>query len=478
MRLNRTIKIQLAIFAIVSVVAISVMAFGYAKLPKVLGAGTYTVTLQLPAAGGLYERANVTYRGTEVGQVKSVTLDSNGVEAVIALKSGVDIPSNLKAEVHSQSAIGEQYVALLPQDATSRPLRGGDVIDSARTFVPPDVNELLSATNRGLTAIPGDNLKTVIDESYQAVGGLGPELSRIVDGSTALAIDARKNLADLTNVIDNGGALADTQTDTSDSIQAWASHLASVSSQVKSNDSSVRGVLEKSPAAAGELAALLDRLTPTLPVVAANLASLNKIAVTYNPSIEQILVLLPQGTSIAAATYLPGQSTNQRYKGSYQSFNLNQNLPPPCTTGYLPAQQRRSPVFEDAPEPPPGDFYCRIPQDSDNSVRGARNYPCIEEPGKRAPTVKMCESDEQFVPLNDGFNWKGDPNATTTGQAVPQLPSAAPPAPGTPPPPIAVAEYDPATGHYVGVDGKVYQQSDVNNTSTGKTWQSMLLPGS
>ncbi len=28
------------------------------------------------------------------------------------------------------------------------------------------------------------------------------------------------------------------------------------------------------------------------------------------------------------------------------------------------------------------------------NVRGARNIPCETRPGKRAPTVKMCESDE------------------------------------------------------------------------------------
>jgi hypothetical protein len=43
----------------------------------------------------------------------------------------------------------------------------------------------------------------------------------------------------------------------------------------------------------------------------------------------------------------------------------------------------------------------------------------------------MCESNEEYVPLNDGYNWKGDPNATLSGQAIPQLP------PGTVPPPLA-----------------------------------------
>ncbi|MGH3634480.1 MAG: MCE family protein, partial [Mycobacterium sp.] len=124
--------------------------------------------------------------------------------------------------------------------------------------------------------------------------------------------------------------------------------------------------------------------------------------------------------------------------------------------------------------------YCRVPQDSQLNVRGIRNTPCETVPGKRAPTVKMCESDENYVPLNDGYNWKGDPNATLSGQPVPQLfPGARPggsgPAPDAPPPPVAIAQYDPATGSYIGPDGKVFTQSDLGHAPP-KDWQSMLVP--
>ena len=108
-------------------------------------------------------------------------------------------------------------------------------------------------------------------------------------------------------------------------------------------------------------------------------------------------------------------------------------------------------------------------------VRGTRNLPCITRPGKRASTVKMCESDEQYIPLNNGDFWKGDPNGTLTGQAVPQLPPGAPPAPDSPPP-AAVAEYNPATGSYLAPDGNIYTQGDLAETPGGKTWQSMLTP--
>jgi phospholipid/cholesterol/gamma-HCH transport system substrate-binding protein len=216
----------------------------------------------------------------------------------------------------------------------------------------------------------------------------------------------------------------------------------------------------------------------------ANLVSVGKVAVTYQPAIEQLLVLVPQGIANGQAAVVPNLNTKQPYAGAYLDFDLNLNLPPPCLTGYLPPQQRRVATMTDAPDRPTGDLYCRTPQDGPFNVRGAKNLPCLTVPGKRAPTVKMCESNENYVPLNDGFYWKGDPNATLTGQDIPQLPPGTPPR-GTPPaaaapagpPPLAVAQYDPATGSYVGPDGHLYTQSDLTeNAPKVNTWQGMLLP--
>jgi phospholipid/cholesterol/gamma-HCH transport system substrate-binding protein len=127
-------------------------------------------------------------------------------------------------------------------------------------------------------------------------------------------------------------------------------------------------------------------------------------------------------------------------------------------------------------------MYCRVPQDSQLDVRGARNLPCLTRPGKRAPTVKMCESDEAYIPLNNGYNWKGDPNATLSGQAVPQLPpgtsapAGAAAAPQRAPPPLAVAHYDPATGTYTAPDGRQYTQRDLSDNGKPKSWQDLLTP--
>ena len=229
--------------------------------------------------------------------MKSVNLTDTGVEAVLSLTSNIKIPADLEAEVHSVSAVGEQYVSF-SRAVVRAVLKDGDVIPQDRTRVPTDVNTVL-ATNNGLAAIPRDNLKTAVDEAYIAFGGLGPELSRLVDGGTALAIDARKNLDPLTTLIDQSKPILDTDRhrgfDPGVGVESGDCHRSAANTGRRGGRDPGEGA-----GAADELQALFDRLQPTLPIVLANLVSLGEVAVTYQPSLEQLLVLLPQGTATTA----------------------------------------------------------------------------------------------------------------------------------------------------------------------------------
>ncbi len=293
LRLSRRVWTQLAILATVTVVATAVMAFGFVKVPALLGIGRYTVTVDLPAGGGLYPTSVVTYRGSEIGRVKSVGVTATGVRAVLSLNSDIKVPADVSASVHSRSAVGEQFLELTPAaDADgSKLLADGTVIPTGRVSVPVDIGHLLDATNTALTAIPPDNLRTVVDESARAVGGLGPELGRIVDGFSSLAIDAGKNTGPITTLIDQSPPVLDSQVRTADSIRTWANRMAAITGQLAAQDTAFAGLLDAGGPALNEGKQLFDRIAPVLPVLLANFVSLGDIAVTYRSDLEQLLVL-------------------------------------------------------------------------------------------------------------------------------------------------------------------------------------------
>jgi hypothetical protein len=107
-----------------------------------------------------------------------------------------------------------------------------------------------------------------------------------------------------------------------------------------------------------------------------------------------LLVFLPQYGAAAGSYGINNNSTGLAVGG----FTLTIADPPACTVGFLPPSQWRSPDETSVIDTPDG-LYCKLPQDSPISVRGARNYPCMGHPGKRAPTVEICNSDKPYVPL-------------------------------------------------------------------------------
>lgn len=189
---------------------------------------------------------------------------------------------------------------------------------------------------------------------------------------------------------------------------------------------------------------MFQKARPTLPILLANMVSLGQVAVTYNASLEQLLVLLPQGVSGEQAITVTNNHTTGR--GTF-AFNLNLNLPEPCTVGFLPAAERRDGSAVDAPERTDTPLYCAVPQDDPNAVRGARNLPCMDKPGKRAPTVEMCKSDEEYVPQGEG-TWIGPPKPVNFTEADGTQ--------GVGMQDSGQGTYNPRSGEYVGPDGKTY----------------------
>ena len=111
--LTRFIKIQLVLFTILTMIAITVLGVYYLRLPSIAGIGQYELKADLPRSGGLYATANVTYRGTQIGKVTEVKPTENGARATMSIDNRYKIPVDASANVHSVSAIGEQYLDLV-----------------------------------------------------------------------------------------------------------------------------------------------------------------------------------------------------------------------------------------------------------------------------------------------------------------------------------------------------------------------------
>jgi virulence factor Mce-like protein len=455
--LTRFVRIQLVIFSIAGTIGILAMILFYMQVPTLLGIGRMTVTMELPAAGGLYRFSNVTYRGVEVGKVTSVELTRDGAKAVLSLNSSPKIPADLQAEVRSISAIGEQYVELSPRADSGPYLRDGSVIAMRDTTIPQDVGPMLDQVSALIDSIPKDNLDALLDESFKGFNGAGFDLGSLADSAATLSEDLNPVGDNTATLYNDLGPLLDSQAQTADSIKLWSRSLAGVTEQLVINDPQIRRLLREGPGALDEASRLLEQVKPTLPVLLSNLTTIGQILVTYNPSLETLLVLLPPSVASTQGFSSTGNDTGL----PIGDFAIGISDPVPCTVGFLPPHLWRSPADTTTIDTPDG-LYCKLPQDSPIDVRGSRNIPCMGQPGKRAPTVEICESDQPYQPLAMRQHTLGpypfDPNLVSQGvpldervtsgdqlfapiEGTPLPPGVGPPpgpaAPVAPPPPGA-----------------------------------------
>ena len=413
--MTRFVRNQLIIFTIASIVGVSVMLFAYMQVPTLLGIGRLAVTLELPASGGLYRFSNVTYRGVQVGKVTGVTLTDDGAEASLSLETSPKIPADLVAEVRSVSAVGEQYVDLRPRTDSGPFLEDGSRIPVSKTTIPQPVGPMLDQLSALVESLPKDRIPDLLDETFQAFSGAGPDFGSLLDSASKITEEVAAVSDETRRFIDDSGPLLESQAETTAAIRTWARSLDGVTEQIVQNDPELRAILQRGPGFAQEVSGLLNQLKPTLPILLANLTTVGQTLLTYNPAIEQLLVLFP---GIIAAQQSFGLPQNTPTGLPTGDFALTISDPNPCTVGFLPSTQWRSPEDETTVDTPDG-LYCKLPQDSPMNVRGARNYPCIEHPGKRAPTVELCNDPRGFVPTAMRNHITGpypfDPNLVSQG---------------------------------------------------------------
>ena len=204
-------------------------------------------------------------------------------------------------------------------------------------------------------------------------------------------------------MIDQAGPFLDAQIRGGDDIRSLADGLARFTGEVANADPQVRSVLQVAPGAAAEANETFSGIRPTFPVLAANLANFGRIGVIYNKSLEQGLVIFP-ALLAALITVAGGVPVDE---GGKLDFKIHLQDPPGCSVGFIPPPLIRSPADTTLRELPP-DLYCKVPHSDPSVVRGARNYPCQEFPGKRAPTIQLCRDPRGYVPI--GSNpWRGPP---------------------------------------------------------------------
>ena len=390
MVLTTLIKRQLRIFAVLTVAALFFSVVVYARVPAMLGIGVYEVRAEYADASGLYPKALVTYQGVAVGEVSALDLDERGAVAVLRIDDEHDIPADALAELHSTSAIGEQYVDLVPTGVGTEPaneggsLEDGDVIPASRTVEMPQIAPVLESANRLLESVPEARTRRVLDQVDEGLSCTGPDLSGVIDDAEKLVTLAQDRVAVTTSLIRTAQPVLGTQQSLRGSTLGYAQSLAAFTRELAGRDADLRAVLKEGPAGLEAATGLITDLQPTLPLLVTNLTTNAEVLNTYLPNIQEGLVYYP----VTVARLQSAINPRAEFGDVNLDLRANVNNPPACSQGYMAAAERRDPSvrsFRDV------DLlaHCTVPDDDPKSVRGARLLPCPQG-GGRGPLPSSC----------------------------------------------------------------------------------------
>lgn len=292
--ITRLTKIQLLIFALVTLVGGAFVGGRYAQIDRLVVDRSFPVTAQFSDSGGIFAGAQVTYRGIPVGTVGKLQFDNGGVKATLDIEnSAPDIPTDVLAVVANKSAIGEQFIDLQPRSRSGPFLATGSAIPLGSTRIPIDTTTLLVDVNGLVKSVNTDSLRTVVDELGQAFQGTGPDLARILDTSSEFIRAADDNIDVTRSLIRQSDSVLQTQIDKQGQLATFSKNLALLSDTLVDADPDLRRLLDKGGDSAATLRTVVDENSDDLGNAVRDLLVANKPLADNVLGLQAIFILYP-----------------------------------------------------------------------------------------------------------------------------------------------------------------------------------------
>jgi phospholipid/cholesterol/gamma-HCH transport system substrate-binding protein len=372
--ITRTTKIQLLVFALITLLGCSYVGAHYAQLDRLVVDDTYTVSADFAESGGIFVGAEVSYRGVPVGRVEDMALTKDGVRVDLGIENDVDaIPADVEAVVANRSAVGEQYVDLQPRSDHGPYLHDTSVIAQSDTRTPIAPTTLLVDLDQLVKSVDERHLRTVVAELGTAFYDSGPDLSRIINTGNSFISTASDNIDVTRRLLANTDVALSTQLASESSIRSFARDLHLFSDTLASSDPALRTVIDDGGQAASSVRQLIAANSVALSELLANVVATDRVVVAHLDGLEQVLVVYPYvvegGYTVVAKDPLTG------LYDAHFGLVLTQD-PPVCHQGYGSSQRGPNDLSEKQMDT---SARCKEPQ-SQSNARGAQNAPGAHSP--------------------------------------------------------------------------------------------------
>lgn len=137
-----SVEMVVGVFVLIGLICVAYLTIKLGQM-EWLGENHYTLSARFDSVSGLRSGAGVEMAGVQIGQVDSITLDTEMMQAVVALKiqKGVSLSEDIIASVKTAGLIGDKYISVIPGGSEIMLKPGDTIIDTESSL---DIEELIS----------------------------------------------------------------------------------------------------------------------------------------------------------------------------------------------------------------------------------------------------------------------------------------------------------------------------------------------
>ncbi len=257
-------RVRLAEAVLAFIVVAGAVVVGRTMVAGPLFAGAYSIKVDLPAAAGLHEHADVAYRGQHIGTVTAVRLTPSGVQATLHIEDDIPIPRDSDVVVANLSAVGEQYVDFRPRTASGPFLAEGSTVRSRDTSLPTPTWQVLANSQRLLSRVDTDDLATITHEVNAIFGNGDANLPGLIDEVERTLDMLERITPDVLQLVNEGEKPLATMEDLSPDIRELVDNSRKITKQLKKSNPTIKKLINEGSVLIPVLVKEFDAVSPVL----------------------------------------------------------------------------------------------------------------------------------------------------------------------------------------------------------------------
>ncbi|MFI7194002.1 MlaD family protein [Nocardia nova] len=164
-----TVRTLMSVVGMIGIAAGSFAYMDHLGLPLAPSAHVRTVSMNVPDTNGLVVGSRVLLRGVAVGHISQISPSADHISVEWNFDRRYSIPVDSHFRIDNLSALGEAYLAVLPESESGPYLQDRAVLDSANVTVPTTFQELSARLTRMLEQVEPQRVGQIFQEMNVAL---------------------------------------------------------------------------------------------------------------------------------------------------------------------------------------------------------------------------------------------------------------------------------------------------------------------